>query len=239
MEAALLAINSQLASLNAKLDKIDLLEVAVNRLTSENVKTHEDLAAVILINKEKEAIITLQADQINRCEQALRANSIRILGLPITKETPAADIAKIAFDHVLYPILEAAKEKNELNSYPPLSFLVDQAFSIPAKKGTSLPVIIKLSSYFIRSLIFRHKKEILPKVLDPVTRTDRNTFSIFEDLSPANFTKLRSLLDDSRIKSAWSYNGQLKFKFHNSETVHRIKSLSDTADNYITSSPRP
>ncbi len=35
------------------------------------------------------------------------------------------------------------------------------------------------------------------------------------------------------MKSAWSYNGQIKFKLLNSDTIHRAKSTSDTVDSVV------
>jgi len=35
------------------------------------------------------------------------------------------------------------------------------------------------------------------------------------------------------VKSAWSYNGQIKFKLLNSETIYRAKSLTDTVDTIV------
>jgi hypothetical protein len=35
------------------------------------------------------------------------------------------------------------------------------------------------------------------------------------------------------VKSAWSYNGQIKFKLLNNETIYRAKSLTDTVDTIV------
>jgi hypothetical protein len=40
-------------------------------------------------------------------------------------------------------------------------------------------------------------------------------------------------MDDKRVKSAWSYNGQIKFKLLNNETIYRAKSINDTVDTIV------
>jgi hypothetical protein len=121
---------------------------------------------------------------------------------------------------------------------------VTNVFALPSKKGSnSCPVILKLSSEFIRNLIFKHKKDSLPKDTDLTTHRVRNRYSIFEDLTTSNHAVLRSLADDPRVKSVWSYGGQIRFKTHESDTVYKVKNLTDTFDSLVTpartSTPTP
>ncbi len=88
--------------------------------------------------------------------------------------------------------------------------------------------MVKLSNLSSRNLIFKHKKTALPQITDMTVQRTRSKYSIYEDLTPANHAQLRALSDDPRIKSIWTYNGQIRFKPHDSETVHKIRSLSDT-----------
>ncbi len=39
--------------------------------------------------------------------------------------------------------------------------------------------------------------------------------------------------DDPRVKSAWSFSGQIRFKTHTSDTVYKTSSLSDTFDKLV------
>jgi len=185
--------------------------------------------------KDKE--IKALSEQVNRLDQVSRSSSVRIKGLPITDTTPAADINKIVFNEVIHPIFEAAKKAGELPNAPfAPHFLINNAFAIPVKKGTSRPVILTLSSQFVHGLIFRYKKSALPSTHDPVQKRDRPKYLVFEDLSPANFQQLRSIAaDKDRVKSVWSFGGQLRFKTHSSETVYKVKSLTDTVDSIISS----
>ncbi len=101
------------------------------------------------------------------------------------------------------------------------------------KNSHSSPVIPKLNSELIRAIVFKHKKEALPTHLDTATNRVRNKYSVFEDLSPATHAQFRTLQDDIRVKSVWSYGGQVRFKLQDSDTVYKAKSLSDTYDSLV------
>jgi hypothetical protein len=117
----------------------------------DNVK----LRAEIAIRDEK---IQQLSDHVNRIDQATRSSSLRILGLHVTPQSPPAQVFDAVYKDILEPILEAAKSCGDISpqtSLPP-HFLIVNAFAIPAKKNTSSsPVIVKLHSEFIRSLVFR------------------------------------------------------------------------------------
>jgi hypothetical protein len=243
MEASL---NAKLDLICSKLEKIDVLEQkldtfgqhissiesALHDLKLENTHLREELA-------KKDKVINSLSEQVNRLDQASRSSSIRIIGLPITSTTPASDVHKIVFNEVIHPVFEAAKKAGELPNAPfAQHFLINNAFALPAKKGTSCPVILTLSSQFVRGLIFKFKKSALPVIHDPVQKRDRPKYLVFEDLSPANFQQLRAIAADrERVKSVWSFGGQLRFKLHNSETIYKVKSLADTVDSVTTALP--
>jgi hypothetical protein len=112
-----------------------------------------------------------------------------------------------------------------------MHFTLSHAFTIPSKKNSSsCPVIVKFYSEFIRSLIFKHKRDALPTTTDLPSNRIRPKFSIYEDLTSSNHALLRSFADDPRVKSAWSFSGQIRFKTHTSDTVYKTSSLSDTFD---------
>jgi len=67
----------------------------------------------------------------------------------------------------------------------------------------------------------------------------RNKYSIFEDLAPATHAAFRTFSDDIRVKSAWSYSGQIRFKTHESDVVYKVKSLTDSYDSLVKPSPSP
>jgi hypothetical protein len=92
---------------------------------------------------------------------------------------------------------------------------------------------VKLSSEYLRGLIFKHKKNALPTATDLQSNRVRQKYAIYEDLSTANHQLLRSFVDDPRVKSAWSYGGQIRFKSHLDDTIHKVTSLSATYDSII------
>jgi len=230
MESALNTIMTKLdsmsAQLTAQLVKSEQLETAVVGLTAQ-------LAEAVKGNNERDIIISRHSDQLNNCEQSLRSTSIRILGLPVKKDASTLSIIDAVYDNILQPVLAAAKVKGELSEHPSRRFMIDSAFAIPSKNPASCPVIVKFSSSFIRNLVFSYKNDVLPKGPDPATNKIRQKFAIFEDLTPANFAHFRSLADDPRTTSIWTYNGQVKFRIKDSENIYRARSLADTVDSLI------
>jgi len=231
MSKKLDAMQTQLS----KLSKLDTLEDSVNQLLKENSALKEEVAGISAELKKKDEAIQQLTDQLNRCDQDARSKSLRIVGLPVNLNSTPEAIVDAVYDNIIQPVLLAAASKGEIreNAIPDKQFIIDNAFVIPTKKGASPPVIVKLASQFTRNIIFRYKKDVLPKSLHPETHRERCKYAIFEDLSPGNHALLRSFLDDKRVKSAWSYNGQIKFKLLNSETIYRAKSLTDTVDTIV------
>jgi len=226
MEAA---INAKLDHICSKLERMDTIEKKIDSVESalydmrkENAVLREELAA-------KDKIITQLSEQLNKVDQAARSSSVRIIGLPINCNTSQADVAKIVFNEIVHPTFMAAKNAGELpNATFAPHFLINNVFSVPAKKGQSCPVILTLSSQFFRGLIFKYKKAVLPSEQDPASNRNRPKYLIFEDLSPANFNQLRAIAKEENVKSAWSFGGQLRFRLHNDETIYKVKSLADT-----------
>jgi hypothetical protein len=225
--------------LNSKLDKMfskmESMETVLHSLKLENTAFREELAAARSECKKKDEAIAQLTEQVNRLDQASRASTLRIIGLPVSSSTPASEIPKIVFKEILSPVIEAAKANGELPPttimYPNL--LIESAFMIPAKRDKPVPVIVKLSSATTRTLIFRYKKTALPQIQDLANNRARSKFAIFEDLTPATHSQLNTFSSDHRVKSAWTFNGQIRFKIHDSETVYRARSLTDSYDSIV------
>jgi hypothetical protein len=229
-------INSKLDLLCGLLPKVEEIDAKIQALMSDNSALRQQVA-------DRDAKIEQLTGQVNKLDQAARATSLRILGLPITATTPSASIPDIVFKEVIQPCLESAIAKGEtsaqLSAFPPHLIIVN-AFALPAKKDNpSCPVILKLSSEIIRGIIFRHKKDSLPKFTDLSTQRVRNRYSVFEDLSPLNHSILRTFSEDPRVKSTWSYSGQIRFKTHDSETIYKVKNTSDTFDSLVVQPSHP
>jgi len=216
----LLEMSGQMADMLVKQDK---QEVATNELKMQ-------LAELTKQNLTMTKTIADQGDRINACEQALRATSIRIIGLPVTKDMPAQDIMATVYTSIVRPVFEAAKSNGEIDSYPPQRFSIDSAFCIPSRNPSSCPVIVKLASSAIKSLVFQYKKEALPSSNDPSSGRSRPKFGIYEDLTPANFNQFRAIAEDPRTTAVWTYGGQIKFRVKDRDNIYRVRALSDTVD---------
>jgi len=229
MEDSLAKLHAKLDSIDSKLTKIDVIEQTMNTLVVENAALREEI-------RSKDKVIDELSEKVNRLDQSARSNSLRIHGLPVTSNTPSTEIPYIVHKEILTPIFEAAKLKGDLppQHAPSLHFTLSSAFAIPTKKpSASSPVIVKFYSEFIRSLVFKYKKDALPTLTDISSNRVRPRFSIFEDLTPSNHSLLRTFSNDPRVKSAWTFGGQVRFKTHQSETIYRASSLNDTYDTII------
>jgi hypothetical protein len=223
-------INNKLEMLCGLLPKVEEIDSKIQTLMSENAALRQDVAA-------RDVKIEQLTSHVNKLDQAARSTSLRILGLPISTSTPTAAIPEIVYKEIVRPCLEAAIAKNEMSAEMlvlPAHLIIANVFSLPAKKDNpSCPVILKLATELLRNVIFRHKKDSLPKLTDLNTNRVRNQYSVFEDLSPSNHAVFRTFSEDPRVKSAWTYSGQVRFKSHDSETIYKVKNASDTFNSIV------
>jgi hypothetical protein len=235
MEAQFAEIKNALSQMQTQFfAKMESIERSLHDLRVENTAVREELASARVEIAKRDDTIQKLSEQVNRLDQASRSNFIRIFGLEVNTNTPYATLTKSILDEIVAPCLAQAREAGDLPpSAGPSPFLIDQAFVIPTKKGGPSPVIVKFSNLSTRNLIFRHKKAALPQVRDLASNKVRPRYSIYEDLTPANHAHLRALSADPRIKSIWSFNGQIRFKPHDSEDIVKVRSLSDTFDSLV------
>jgi outer membrane murein-binding lipoprotein Lpp len=233
MEEAVAKLLEQNAQINTKLEmlcgllpKVEEINTKIQSLATENAALRQDIA-------DRDAKIDQLTSHVNKLDQASRSTSLRILGLPITPTTPSSAVPEIVYKEVIIPCIEAAIASGEISAQIaafPLHLIISNVFALPAKKDQpSCPVILKLSSEFIRNIIFRYKKDSLPKFTDLATHRVRNRYSVFEDLSPANHAILRSFSDDPRV----TYSGQVRFKTHDGDTIYKVKNTADTFDSIV------
>jgi hypothetical protein len=229
MEDSLASLHAKFDSFGSQLAKIDVLEHTISTLVQENIACREEM-------RKKDVVVEQLSEKVNHLDQSLRANSLRIHGLPVSNTTPPAEVFNIVYKEIILPIFAAAKQCGDLpgDTAPPLHATITNAFTIPAKKNSSSPpVVVKLFSEYIRGLIFKHKKDALPTAADLQTNRIRQKYAIYEDLTPATHKLLRSFADDPRVKSAWLFSGQIRFKTHIDDTIHKVTSLSSTYDSII------
>jgi hypothetical protein len=241
MEARLATMDSRLEFICNKLEQMNVLEAKLTNLQEENTVLRQEVASLRADIDKKDDKISALSEQVNRLDQNARATSVRIFGLDVSATTSQADLRAAVLSNIIQPILETAKENGDVptTAHPHPHLLIDNVFVLPTKKNTPPPVILKLSSQYIRNLIFMHKKAALPKTLDPNSNKQRNKFSIYEDLSPCNYAIFRAFSDDPRVRSVWSYSSQVRFKVHDCETVYKVKSAQDTFDSLVKPSRSP
>jgi hypothetical protein len=230
MEESLAKLHAKFDSFGSQLAKIDNIEKSISTLVAENVALREEI-------REKDKTIEQLSEKVNKLDQSLRSNSIRIHGLPITSATSPSQVPGIVFKEIILPILDTAKQSGDIPpSYTPeIHSTLVNAFSLPSKKSSTTPVVVKFYSEFIRNLVFKHKRATIPTAPDPSSNRVRPIYSIYEDLTAPNHTLLRSFADDSRVKSVWSFSGQIRFKTHQNDTIYRVTSLTDTFDKLVNS----
>jgi len=242
MEAQIASISSKLDAICSKLQKMDVIETRLEQMENilcelkhENTLVRDELASARSESAKKDKVIADLSAQVNRLDQASRSNSIRVIGLPVTQHTSPADIKKTVFENIVNPCLESAKRAGEFPAmYVPFpDLLIDSAFSIPSKSTSNSPVIVKFSSASIRNIIFRHKKAALPQIKDPASNRMRGKYAVYEDLSSINNATLQRFAKDTRVRSTWSFNGQVRFKVHDSDTMYRVKSPTDTYEDLV------
>jgi hypothetical protein len=116
-------MEAQLATLNATLGqicgKLDAMERAIHEHRVENSAVREELAAARITIMQKDEAIQQLTENVNRIDQASRANTLRIFGLPITNTTPTASIPNIIFKEIIAPVLAHAVEAGDLPATPP------------------------------------------------------------------------------------------------------------------------
>jgi hypothetical protein len=92
---------------------------------------------------------------------------------------------------------------------------------------------VKLSSSSIKGLIYQYKKDALPSSNKPGASRQRPKYGIYEDLTSANLAHLRAISEDPRTTAVWTYNGQIKFRICDCETIYKVRSLSDTVESIL------
>lgn len=231
MTAQLTASNTKITSLTTRLSTIESL---LKEQQSKNVKLEEQLTVSSQENLKLKS-------QLNRLEQYGRSWSVRIIGcnIPSEDENNNHKVMQHIYRNLLVPILEGAVTKGLLTAVPPLAQLLETAHVLPAKLGGKKPIIARFFSRNMRAMIFMLKKEFGPKEQAPVESASaggvrsRQKYAIYDDLTKANFTKMRTLANDPRVASVWSIKGQIKYKKSGENVIFNVKCPFITNDELL------
>jgi hypothetical protein len=164
MEESLAQLHAKFDSFGSQLAKIDTIEKSISTLIAENVTFREEI-------REKNKIIEQLSEKVNKLDQSLRSNSIRVHGLPITSCTSASHVPGIVYKEIILPIIDTAKQSGDIPpSYTPhIHSTLVNAFALPSKKSSTAPVVMKFYSEFIRNLVFNHRCTTIPTAPDPTS----------------------------------------------------------------------
>ena len=193
-----------------------------NKLSALIVKFEALEASLIAVTREKEALrgmVTEQASEIavlrnslNEREQYAMNWSMRILNIPVPKdqETDTRFVMQTVYDTLIYPILEGARTKGEIEHVPDCDTLLETAHILPGKPDSHKPIITRFYSRYWRNLVFRNRKEFAPREASSTANNTRSRatkaakmrYPFFEDLTKATFQKLTSIKQQINVSSA-------------------------------------
>ncbi len=221
---------NELAAIKTRLDKVDALERKIDALTTKLDNTIKE-------NSELQKTITAQAKTIDDLKNGLdaverhqRSWSVRVLNVPLTTEEerdPQKTMDKV-YNLLLQPILEGAREDGAIRAVPSCEQLLETAHVLPGRAGSSKPVIVRFAKRAFKSLCFRYRRDFAPAASvrgDP--ERQRQLYPFFDDLTRAAAAKLSELKADDSVQSAWSINGQIRYKLKNADRVHKVLSVHE------------
>jgi Spy/CpxP family protein refolding chaperone len=228
--------------------KMDALENSLRTSRDENKKLQADLVEKVQTISSLQAGYAALEGKLNDLEQYNRQWSVRVNNIPLTsdEENNTAAIREKVYELAFRPILQGAVDAGELADLPEAEDLLELAHTLPGKQGQNKPIITRFRDRNLRSLCLRLKKAHAPRTAErgPTTRAGatgsvsggvsggsdprdergRYTFPFHEDLTRANYHKMKALGADTRVHSCWSYNGQLRYRLVNSQEVKRVQS---------------
>jgi hypothetical protein len=237
------------ASMEEKIDLILHVLAGVAKKQEIIIKLEEKVSSLESKAAAQEAVISSLTKEVhslkeasNDRDQADRGNTLRLFGLPLSKEERDGNktTAAVAYDRILKPILSAAKTKGSVPSVPQLTSLVTECYRVgkpgSPESGSPPPIIIKFANPHHRLAILRAKKENTPSPTDAERTAGFKRFVLVEDLTPANHKTLKDLNSDERVEKVWSVDGRIRFVLSGDDkSVKRVKSVFDSVESIISS----
>ena len=234
---------------------IEEMQLEMNTKLSALMEKFESLEASLLaVTKEKEILRSTVAEQaeevaelrnsLNDLEQYARNWSMRILNIPIPKQSEADTrfVMNTVYEALIYPILEGAKANGDIDHVPECDVLLETAHILPGKGDGAKPIIARFYSRYWRNLVFRNRKEFAPReagstavsnTRSSTSRVTRMKFPFFEDLTRATFKKLGDIKKLERVSSAWTVNGSIRFKIKDNDTIFKVSSINESVDDIV------
>jgi hypothetical protein len=233
--AELKVITAKLTHLDPMSARLEKLEQLLNEAAGENKKLRDDLRV-------RDAEILQLKTRLNSVEQYNRSWSIRVNELPIpaAAETDPHKVMEIVYKELMLPILKGAKEKGAISNIPTVRELLENAHTLPGRKDSRKPVIVRFRNRYDKAMMFHLKKEFAPREAQQVSQQRgaqayaRYLYPYYEDLTRDTHAKLRELTADTRVAACWSVGGSLKCKLAgDANIVIRVKSVYASNDEIL------
>ena len=208
-------------------DKLDF----IIKLIMDLKKTSEKSA--LIIEKQTQQIATLEKENssikrelrackesINRSELHSRSLTLRILGPSISADESRAlpgeanrIAVKTAFEKVLKPIFNVAKNKGTISTLPHFTTAIVDGFrlktNIKDKKGNTYPppILICLNNRHLRTEVFKNKREALASI----SQQEGTSIFVVEDLTSPTIKRMKELREDDRVEKVWTTEGSIRY----------------------------
>ncbi len=231
---------------NSFKDRFDRLESMLEATKKENSELKTKHAEMKKTIEDRDKEIDNLRDKFNEQEEYIRGWSVRVLNVEMPEEevSEPTKVMQQVYSRCFLPILQGAKDRGLLRGIPSAEELLETAHVLPAKVGTTPPIICRFYTRNLRSLMFRLKRELAPReVSEPAgagtasrgdrVRPGRYLYPFYEDLTRANFHKFRALSLHEAVQSCWTVNGSLRYKLKDDDTIRRVRSVFATVEDII------
>ena len=238
------AINNTLAtSLPALNSKVDSFIADLSDAKQQIKENKDDIKVCFAEVFELKDQMNHLKDQLNSANQRERLLCVRIFGLPLSEDEtdgpdPPKATVKQAYDRILKPLLQAAKDRSAIPSVPKNSAdVVREAFRLKSNPNmrSPPPILLKFSSEAFKTAVFKSKKDHMPSPTDAEKNAGSKRFDLVEDLTPANRDCLLELRAHPSVGRAWTTAGEIRYvlKDDRSSYVHKVKSAFDPISSII------
>jgi hypothetical protein len=163
--------------------------------------------------------------------------------IPMAHETGNKAVKNHPYTKLIRPILAGAVQKGLLASGPSAEEVPETAHILQTKKKTSPKPRMARFYFFFERVSNREKSLPAKKPRRPPCRSQGNDTRlrtrflyqglVYDDLSQANFKKMRAISDDNRVDQCWAVNGQLRFRLKDSQLIMQLNSIHDSSEDIL------
>jgi uncharacterized protein YoxC len=243
-------LDSDVSTIKVEVKKVDTIEsdiknirTLVESLTVENKELRTALKEKDEQLGQMQASVNSLEERLNNLEQHHRGWSARVHNIPLSplEEANSTAVINKVYDLALRPILEGAMQAGELQELPSADQVLEVAHVLPGKQGYPKPIIMRFYNRNLRNLIFKHKRESAPRGTGPgrsggggaSERTGRHLYPLYDDLTRANYMRMKTIGQDERVQACWSVGGQIRFRLQDSEAIRKVTSILDPLDKIL------